>query len=114
MNDRNKQVKDFLISLYVPGYSFEKHRFLVRWLNGGVKLRPIDPKGDGNRARLDILIIDTVGKGVARSFKGYRILKADFAHIGKKFADCYIYENGELGTPCRIDITSAKYSIIIQ
>lgn len=113
-NNRVKEVRGFVRDLYVPGYAFEQHRFLMNWLHPeSLKLRRIVPE-DSWASHLNILVIDTVGKGVARSFKRYRILKADFARIGKKFADCYLYEDGELGTPCRIDISSAKYSIIID
>ena len=111
---RVKEVRDYVMALYVPGYAQEQHEFITKWLKpSAVKLRKID-KSDEGCARLDILVIETIGKGVARSFKGYKVLKADFARIGKKFADVYLYENGELGTPCRIDIDSVKYSIILK
>ena len=110
---RVKEVREYIMGLHVPAYAKEQFGFIKKWLNpSGVKLRKI-AKSDEGCARMNILIIDTAGKGVIRSFKGYRIMKADFARIGKKYADVYLYEDGELGTPCRIDIESAKYSIIL-
>ena len=114
MNNRVRDVREYVEGLYVPGYSEHQHDFIIKWLTPEtVKLRKIT-KDDEGVTGLDILIIDTVGKGVARSFRGYRMMKADFARIGKKYADVYIHQPDGIGYPTRIDIESEKFSIILK
>ena len=62
--------------------------------------------------RVPVLVINTTGKGKRETFKGAKILKADFDEIGKLYALAYVYQNeNEGGRVLRVNKNSPRVMV---
>ena len=106
----NQKVINFIDELYIPKSKLMLVQQLLDYLEI-VKVRTIDPN-DHHSVHMSVLQILTKGKGKRETFDDYRIIKADFDNIGKKYALVYIYSDDMSGHPVRMDITSPRNTII--
>lgn len=115
MNGRNSDLLVFLKTLYIPASKEERFEFVWDWVKSqGVKLREIS-EADEYRGDVDILVITTKGKPGREVFQDYQIKKAQFAKVGKAYAELYIFdaETG-LGYPAKVYYKNPKISIITK
>ena len=110
---KRDQMLDFITGLYIPKDKVDNYDGLVKYLHADTMLNFRSPNSnDAFKSRYRCLIIEVKGDSKWRTFQNWAIKYVDFNHVGKTYAEAYIYDLDGVGYPCRIRIDSPKLAII--
>lgn len=110
---KRDQILEFLAGLYIPRERLDNYDKLINFMHADTMLSFRSPNSnDAFKSRYRCLIIETKGDSKWRTFQSWDIKYVDFNHIGKVYAEAYIYNMDGVGTPGRIRIDSPKIAII--
>lgn len=66
-----------------------------------------------NVSHVPLLIVNVAGKGKWAVFKGFDIVRADFNHVGKTYAEAYLrFDNESRNSPRRLFVKSSLIAVI--
>ena len=110
---KRQEMREFLDKLYVPKKLDDSFKDLELFINAESELVFRSPnQNDSFKSHYTCVNIKTKGDSKWTTFAGWEIAYIDFAHVGKTYAEAYIYNDDGKGYPCRINIDSPKLAII--
>lgn len=97
MKTRMTELVEFLNKIYVPVDLKTTHSQLMKLLYEN-DYRKIE-NADSGKTFSNALVIETKGRGLYETFKGYSISRVDIGRVSKTMVDIAIYSND--GTPVK-------------
>ena len=108
MTQRMKELYAFLKRIYVPVDLKRLHAKLMN-LVANVEFRAID-KSDSGYTYENALVIETKGRGLYETFKGYSLCRIDVGEVGNSMADIAIHDDSII-KPLRINKGNIKINL---
>lgn len=108
--EKKERMLRFLNSMYVPKAKTDDFVKMLEFM-ANHDLRDVE-REDTDKVGVDVLVIDSAGRGKFETFHGWIILKADFDKVSSTYANVYLYQEGSRGKPRRVFRESNKFAVI--